>query len=369
MSDSGQSKSFMPTMQRLKKAREEGNSLFVTQINTGVVLFVFFIIFPLIISALARIYFQLFDLIAQNGLSRRPRFLHQIIGAIISSEATTIITLISTFSLVAVTCSIIQLKGLRFVPLKIKFESFNIVENAKQKFSRKNLIKLFLDIGFIVIFLFIGYLLCASNIKSIASLVYLDIGQQIEFLNYLYVRVLFLTAISLSIFLIIVYSIEKFFYIDGLMMTREEVEKEHEDNEGKSEVKMRIRELRQELYEDDDSYVDALLRDLGTFVVSNPTHYAILLFYSRETLPLILIKGKDNLAKRIMSRAKLVGIPVIQHKYMARQLFALTNPGDYIPKVLITDIGQIIGQNFNLIKPFIREKSALQKLAVKSGKT
>jgi hypothetical protein len=47
-------------------------------------------------------------------------------------------------------------------------------------------------------------------------------------------------------------------------------------------------------------------------------------------------------------------------------LYALTKPGDYIPKVLITDIGQIIGQNFNLIKPFIRDKTALQKLALKT---
>ena len=359
--DSGQSKTFEATEQRLKKSREDGNALYITQLNSGLIMLTFFIFFSIIASAIVELYFFTFDQVIRAGGEAPTTELYPVISAIVFKEMSTIIRIIVCFALVSFSCAIIQLKGLRIVPLKIKIESFDIVKNSQQKFSKKNMVKLFIDIGFIVVFLLIGFMICAGNISSLVNSIYLSIGQQIAFLDYLYVRIIFLTILSLSVFLLLVYNIDKFFYLADLMMTREEMEKEQENNEGKAEVKSRIRELRQELYDEDD-FIDALLDDLGTFVVSNPTHYAILLFYSKDTLPLVLMKGKDSLAKLIMRRTALKGMPVIPHKYVARQLYAATNPGEFIPKVLIRDIGMIIGQNYHLIKPFIRDKSALLKM-------
>ena len=359
--DSGQSKTFQASEQRLKKARADGNSLYVTQINSGLLMVAFFIFFSFITTTIVELYNFTFDKIILAGSNAKATDLYATITPIVIKELTTIIRFIAFFALITFTSAIIQLKGLRLVPLKIKIESFNLIKNAQQKFSKKNLIKLFLDIGFIVIFLIIGFGICTSNISALVNSIYLLIGPQLVLLDYLYTRIIFLTALSLTIFILLIYSIEKFFYLADLMMTREEMEKEHENNEGKAEVKGRIRELRQELYEEDD-FIDALLDDLGTFVVSNPTHYAIMLFYSKETLPLVLLKGKGSLAKIIMHRTTLKGMPVIPNKYVARQLYATTKAGEFIPKYLIQDIGMIIGQNYNLIKPFIRDKAALQKM-------
>jgi flagellar biosynthesis protein FlhB len=230
-----------------------------------------------------------------------------------------------------------------------------VVENAKQKFSIKNLIKLGLDVAFICIFLIIGASLCFNNINSINNSIYLFFADQLAFMKYLFIRIIFLTMASLLIFIAIVYSVEKRNYMKNLMMSDQELKKEIEDNEGKAEVKGKIHELRQELLADDE-FMDKIAKDMGSFVVSNPTHYAILLAYTPNSLPIVLLKGKHERARTIMRISKKVGLPIIENKFVARNLYELTEPGERIPKILIKDIGEIIGRNFLNIQPFIRNE-------------
>lgn len=351
--DSGESKTHEPTEQKLRKSREEGNSLFVTQINTAVSLASFFILVFLILGLIVNLYSQVFNKSIIYA-SLPSHLILKILVPVLSQLGLAIFVVASIFMFLAFVTSLIQLKGIRFIPLKIKVETFNIIENAKQKFSGKNLIKLALDVTFICIFLLIGAILCLNNINSINNSIYLFFADQLLFMKYLFVRIIFLTTASLFIFIVIVYAVERRNYMKNLMMTREELKKEIEDNEGKAEVKSRIHELRQELLADEE-YMDKLAKDMGSFVVSNPTHYGILLAYTPTSLPIVLIKGKNEKAKDIIRISKKVGLPVIENKFVARTLYELANPGERIPRILIKDIGEIIGRNFLQIQPFIRK--------------
>ncbi|MCA9172864.1 MAG: EscU/YscU/HrcU family type III secretion system export apparatus switch protein [Planctomycetales bacterium] len=125
-----------------------------------------------------------------------------------------------------------------------------------------------------------------------------------------------------------------------LRMTRQEVIEERRNEEVDPQIRARMRRLQREA---------ALNRALSsvpnaTVVVTNPTHYAVALRYERgETeAPVILAKGKNALAKRIMALAEENGVPVLRRPPVARALYALGEIGEPIPDTLFQAVAEIL---------------------------
>ncbi|WP_297835675.1 flagellar type III secretion system protein FlhB, partial [Pseudomonas sp.] len=82
-----------------------------------------------------------------------------------------------------------------------------------------------------------------------------------------------------------------------LMMTKQEIRDEHKDNEGRPEVKQRIRQLQREMSQ------RRMLSSIpkADVIITNPTHFAVALQYDPEKggAPMLLAKGTDFLALKI----------------------------------------------------------------------
>lgn len=85
------------------------------------------------------------------------------------------------------------------------------------------------------------------------------------------------------------------------------------------------------------------LRD-AAFVVTNPTHLAIALEYAppKVAVPRVLIRAADETAGLVRTRARELGIPVIENVPLARELFAKANPGEYIPQETYVAVAEIV---------------------------
>ncbi|NJM11871.1 MAG: flagellar biosynthetic protein FlhB, partial [Synechococcaceae cyanobacterium SM1_2_3] len=90
-------------------------------------------------------------------------------------------------------------------------------------------------------------------------------------------------------------------HLNQLRMTKQEVRDEMKDNEGKPEVKSRIRRLQQEFAQ------RRMMENVPTadVIITNPDHYAVALRYQAETMsaPVIVAMGVDHVALRIRERA------------------------------------------------------------------
>jgi type III secretion protein U len=77
----------------------------------------------------------------------------------------------------------------------------------------------------------------------------------------------------------------------------------------------------------------AKTQDANALVV-NPTHFAVAMLYDPKeaAVPIVLAKGKDELARAMIQRAKECGIPVIRHVWLARTLYATCRPDTFVPK-------------------------------------
>ncbi len=68
-------------------------------------------------------------------------------------------------------------------------------------------------------------------------------------------------------------------------------------------------------------------------VITNPTHLAVALKYDTATMgaPVVVAKGAGLVAERIRELARHHGVPVVEHKFVARTLFKLVDIGKEIP--------------------------------------
>ena len=68
-------------------------------------------------------------------------------------------------------------------------------------------------------------------------------------------------------------------------------------------------------------------------VIRNPTHYAVALRYKpdQDDAPIVLAKGQDNVAMRIVQVAESHKIAVIENVPLARALSAQAEVNQFIP--------------------------------------
>lgn len=137
------------------------------------------------------------------------------------------------------------------------------------------------------------------------------------------------------------YGVQWFRNEKKLMMSREDAKQEHKEQEGDpllvAKRKQRAREIAMQV---------RMLEDVpkATTVINNPTHYAVALrFVPGETpAPIVIAKGRDQLALLIMARARRHGIPVIQRKPLAQALYKTVRIGQEIPQALYLAVSEVL---------------------------
>jgi len=100
------------------------------------------------------------------------------------------------------------------------------------------------------------------------------------------------------------------------------VMKEYKDMEGDPHVKGQRRSLAYQLAQEEPKVKLPKLEESDMLVV-NPTHFAVALYYrpGKTPLPLLVDKGTDAEARKLIDRAKAAQVPVIQCVWLARTLY------------------------------------------------
>jgi type III secretion protein U len=126
-----------------------------------------------------------------------------------------------------------------------------------------------------------------------------------------------------------------------LMMSHEEIKREVKEVEGNREIKNKRRDIHRETIES-GSLSDNVKR--STAVVRNPTRIAVCLRYvSGETaVPLVIEKGRNARARRIVELAQREGVPVVEHIPVARQLMDHVEIDAPIPPDLFDAVAAIL---------------------------
>ncbi|WP_114943980.1 flagellar biosynthesis protein FlhB [Microvirga calopogonii] len=132
----------------------------------------------------------------------------------------------------------------------------------------------------------------------------------------------------------------RFKWHSDLKMTKQEVKEEYKQMEGDPMVKARMRSLAQ------DRSRKRMLAAVpkATFVIANPTHFAIAMRYERSeaNAPIVVAKGKDLIALKIREIAEKNGVPVIEDKPLARSMYDHVEVDRMIPPDFYKAVAQIL---------------------------
>ena len=125
----------------------------------------------------------------------------------------------------------------------------------------------------------------------------------------------------------------------SLRMTKDEVKREHREQEGDPLVKGQRRALHQELA------LQRMLQEVpkADALVVNPAHLAVALRYERDRLaaPRVTAKGGGAVATRLLALARRHEIPLIRDVPLAHALFAV-ELGRFVPRELYETVAEVL---------------------------
>jgi flagellar biosynthesis protein FlhB len=129
-------------------------------------------------------------------------------------------------------------------------------------------------------------------------------------------------------------------WLESLRMSRQEIKDESRESQGDPLVKGRMRAMARQRAR--SRMMAAVPR--ASFIVANPTHYAVALRYvlGEGEAPKVLAKGKDLAALRIREIAEAHSIPVVENKPLARALHDVARVDAVIPQDFYRPVAEIV---------------------------
>lgn len=139
---------------------------------------------------------------------------------------------------------------------------------------------------------------------------------------------------------------QRWSYLRRLRMTKQEVRDEMKDIEGRPEIKRQIRRKQRELSR---GRMLEKVKDADVVIV-NPSEFAVALEYdeNKNAVPVVLAKGRGEIAASIKERAKQAGVPLVSAPPLARAIYFTTEVDAPIPEGLYRAVAAILSYVFRL---------------------
>jgi len=123
-------------------------------------------------------------------------------------------------------------------------------------------------------------------------------------------------------------------------MTKQEVKDEFKQTEGNPEIKGRIRRIQRQMA------MSRMIQKVpqADVIIRNPTHYAVALKYVPEqnNAPVVVAKGQDELALRIIKAGEEHGVFIMENRPLARALYASCELDREIPAEFYGAVAEIL---------------------------
>lgn len=124
----------------------------------------------------------------------------------------------------------------------------------------------------------------------------------------------------------------------SLKMSKQEIKDEARQAEGDPQVKGQIRQRQISISR------NRMIADVAdaTVVLVNPTHVAVALRYQAGGAPVVVAKGRGEIAARIREKAEEHRVPVVRDVMLARALEATCRVGQVIPASMYEAVAKVL---------------------------
>jgi len=264
------------------------------------------------------------------------------LGSLIS-----VVPFMLTIAVVAILANYLQVGAVWSVePLAPKASKISPVEGAKRIFSKRSLVELAKSLAKIVIVGWAAFSVLNDEIGHLSQLVYQENVQILRYLGETSFKVMTRSCYVIAVLALLDYLYQRWEFEQNMKMTKQEVKEEFKQTEGDPLVKARIRSIQREMAR------RRMMEEVkkADVIITNPTHVSIALRYDATTMtaPKVVAKGAEKLAFRIREVARAYGVPLVENKGLAQNLYKSVDIGREIPSELYRAVAEVLAYVYGL---------------------
>jgi flagellar biosynthetic protein FlhB len=339
---SGGDKTEKPSAQKLKKARQEGQVVRSRDLATAVGILISLKLFALMAPGYLEDMRHLFRLVfaPMGAAGDIENALSTVFGAGVMLLVQMVLPLLAVPLAIIVAGAVpggFIASGKNLQP---KFSRFNPITNLGNLFSQKHWVGFFTSFGKAVMLGVVLWMVSRAGMKAYVELQRMPLTDAIAAGSSLAFDALMAMVAVFVVFALIDVPLQHFLFMRNQRMSKQEIKEEHKSNEGRPEVKQRIRQLQQQLAR---RSVRSTVPTADVVIV-NPEHYAVALKYdtARAEAPFVVAKGVDEMALYIRQVAKENNVETLTLPPLARAIYNTSQVQQQIPAQLYQAVSQVL---------------------------
>jgi flagellar biosynthetic protein FlhB len=244
------------------------------------------------------------------------------------------------------------LSGESIIPKLSKISPIKGIERlfSKQAFMEfmKSLLKLIIVGG-------VAFLTVKGEMNNFALLGDMELNSIFVYILKIFFKIFIRCSLAMIILVVIDYVFQRWEFENRIKMTKQEVKDEFKKSEGDPLIKSRIKSIQMEMAR------KRMMQDVpeADVVITNPTHLAVALKYDSSTMsaPKLIAKGSRKIAEKIKEIASEHGIPILENKELARNLYSLVEIGQEIPPALYQTVAELLAYIYRLKSNYAHGRS------------
>ena len=225
-------------------------------------------------------------------------------------------------------------------PLKPKLSKLNPLSGFKRLFSLHSVVELIKNLIKISILLYLIYDYFTTVVVSFGRFLDMELNQAAEILFEDIFQLVLRVVVAFTAVAFFDYLYQRWEYERKLRMSKQEIKEEYKQMEGDPKVKGKIKEIQRQRAR------ERMMQQVpgADVVIRNPTHVSIALRYKpeKDNAPVVVAKGLDELALRIVKVAEENHVAVVENVQLARSLYAAIDLGREITPDFYGPVAEIL---------------------------
>lgn len=280
-----------------------------------------------------------------NGLSQTQ-------GAVLLSDFSTTILLLSLPCLLAAALIgfVLDAAQTRFIftaeKLKFDISKINFFTGLKRLFNMRVFVELLKSAFKITIVAYVLYTEIKNRMPHFMRLQDKEISEAFFWTCDTVLNIAIKITLIMAAFAVLDYLYQWWDYERQIMMSKQAIKDEYKQTEGDPQIKRRIRDQQKRM-----SMMRIMQKvPLSDVVIRNPTHFAVAIQYDpkKDRAPIVLVKGQDYLALKIVDAAEKNNVQITENPPLARGLYATVEMGQEIPEEYYQAVAEVLAFVYNL---------------------
>jgi len=227
-----------------------------------------------------------------------------------------------------------------------KLSKLNPLAGLMRTFSSRSVIELVKSVLKLLIVFAVAWLAVKNELDNIIRLYDHSISFILLYIMELSYKIVIRIILVMALLAILDYAYQKWKFLEDQKMTKQEVKDEFKQTEGDPQIKSKIRQIQAQAAR------QRMMADVpkADVVVTNPTRLAVAIKYDGTTMdaPTVLAKGSGAVAANIRRVAEEAGVPLVENRELARNLYSMVDIGKTVPAELFQAVAELLAYVYKL---------------------